>query len=221
VIAHVDAVLRAEGAWAVGRGRVPWAGLAAIVGAGGLAYGAAMGSFGLRAEQSLYSAVKVPLLLAVSTLVCLPSFYAMNAVLGLREDFAAACRGVFASQATVAAGLASLLPVTLTGYASSSDYRFAVVLNGACFLAAALAGQRTLGRHYAPLVRANPRHHVARAAWLALYVFVAIQLAWLLRPFVGDPALEPRFLREEAWSNAYVVVARTVWELVSRALGGG
>jgi hypothetical protein len=42
-----------------------------------------------------------------------------------------------------------------------------------------------------------------------LYVFVAIQGAWVLRPFVGAPGLEPSFLRAELWTNAYVVVART------------
>jgi hypothetical protein len=64
-------------------------------------------------------------------------------------------------------------------------------------------------------VRADARHHVTRLAWLVLYVFVAIQLAWLLRPFVGDPGLATRFLRQDAWSNAYVVVARTLWELLT------
>jgi hypothetical protein len=91
-----------------------------------------------------------------------------------------------------------------------------VLFNGAVFLVAALAGQVTLSRHYRPLIKANPRHRIARDAWLGLYMFVAIQMGWVLRPFVGDPALPTRFFREGAWSNAYVEVAELLWRAVRR-----
>lgn len=218
MVAGTDALLRGEGEYAAGQARLPWPGLAMFVVLGGAVYGACMGSFAMRPLQSFYSACKVPLLLGLTTAVCLPSFFVLNTILGLRSDFRAACRGVLASQATVAVGLASLAPVAMVGYASSSDYRLAIVLNGVCFLAAALAGQCTLARHYTPLLSAEPKHHAPRALWGVLYVFVAVQLAWVLRPFVGDPALAPHFFREEAWSNAYVVVTRTVVELLGSML---
>jgi hypothetical protein len=66
----------------------------------------------------------------------------------------------------------------------------------------------TLGRHYRGLVERNPRHRITRAAWLALYVFVAIQLAWVLRPFIGQRELEVTFLRSDALGNAYVEITR-------------
>jgi hypothetical protein len=215
VIASVDGLLRGEGRFAVGNGRVPLVEIAAVLAVCGFVYGAAMGSFSVRALQSLYSGIKVPILLCAATVICLPSFFAINAVLGLRDDFAAALRGVLAAQGTVAVCLAGLAPVTLLSYLSSSNYRFAIVVNGLYFLIAALAGQVTLQRHYRPLVARNPRHRLARAAWLALYVFVAIQLAWVLRPFVGAPTMATRFFREDAWSNAYVAVLQTVWELLA------
>ena len=52
--------------------------------------------------------------------------------------------------------------------------------------------------------------------WGLLYVFVAIQVAWVLRPFVGAPMLEPSFVRSNAWSNAYVVVVRDVLSIGRR-----
>ncbi|MEZ5979334.1 MAG: hypothetical protein R3F34_14090 [Planctomycetota bacterium] len=210
MITAVDGLLRGEGRFAVGGGRVPAARLAAILGACGFAYGLAMGAYAGRPEQSLYSGLKVPLLLAAATLVCVPSFYVLNALLGLRDDFAAALRGILAAQATVAVALAALLPLVLVAYASHVDYRSAVLANGAMFAFATLAGQRTLDRHYRPLVRADRRHALARRLWVLLYVFVAVQLAWVLRPFIGDPHREPSFLRDDAWSNAYVVVLRDV-----------
>lgn len=169
-----------------------------------------MGAFDVRALQAFYSGCKVPLLLACATLVCLPNFFVVNTFLGLREDFDAALRAILSAQATVAIALCAMAPLILTVYASSDNYRFAVFMNGVFFAIATLAGQRTLIRHYAPLVRANRRHRVCMLTWILLYVFVSIQLAWVLRPFIGDPGSPSTFLRADAWSNAYVVIVRDV-----------
>lgn len=210
MIAEVDGLLRAEGRYAIGRDKVPVKHLLLLLAAGSFLYGLAMGSFSLRHLQALYSGLKVPILLSFSTAVCLPSFFVLNTLLGLRDDFSAALRAVLAAQATVALALCALLPIILFVYASNGDYRFAVSANGVCFALATLAGQRTMNRHYAPLVRADARHRVGRRAWVVLYVFVAIQLAWVLRPFIGSPDLEVSFFREQAWSNAYVVIVRDI-----------
>ncbi|MEO0652351.1 MAG: hypothetical protein AAFZ65_16885 [Planctomycetota bacterium] len=210
MIAAADALLRGRGEFAVDAARVPLRALGLLALVFGFAYGAGMGAYSGRAAQAVYSGLKVPLLLGLSTLVCLPSFFVVNTILGLRDDFAAALRAVLCSQATVAVALGALLPITGLAYVSSANYRFAVLFNGVQFALAALAGQRTLGRHYRPLVARHQAHAHARRLWLALYIFVAIQLAWVLRPFVGAPGLRSTFLREDAWSNAYVVVLRDV-----------
>ncbi|MEM8711695.1 MAG: hypothetical protein AAGG01_12135 [Planctomycetota bacterium] len=75
-------------------------------------------------------------------------------------------------------------------------------MNGAAFLAATLAGQWVLSRHYRPLIERAPRHRICLVSWLLLYQFVSIQLAWSLRPFIGDPAVETTFFRIESWTNA-------------------
>lgn len=206
----VDDLLRAEGRFVVGRGRVPVAAFVAILIVCGFGYGAVMGAFAGRPLQCVYSGLKVPLLLACSTLVCLPSFFVLNTLLGLRDDFGAALRGILAAQATVAVVLAALAPVVVLAYASTDDYRQAILVNGVMFALATVGGQRTLDRHYRPLIARDRRHRLGRWMWMVLYVFVAIQLAWVLRPFVGSPGLDVAFFRAEAWSNAYVVVLRDV-----------
>jgi hypothetical protein len=215
-VSAIDDLLRARGRLAPDASDLPTPGTQAVIVAAGLLYGAVMGSYGLRAPQILYSALKVPLLLGVSALVCLPNLLAVNTVLGLRDDFRAVLRALVLSQGTVCLSLAALAPITAVAYLSLADYNNAVVFNGAMFLLAALAGQISLSRQYRPLIAANPRHRLGRNAWLALYVFVAIQMAWVLRPFVGNPDLPSHFFREGAWGNAYVEVAALVW----RALGG-
>jgi hypothetical protein len=44
-----------------------------------------------------------------------------------------------------------------------------------------------------------------------VYTAVAIQMAWLLRPFIGSPGRPVQFLRDNPWDNAYEYVARLVW----------
>ncbi|MCE9636997.1 MAG: hypothetical protein K8T90_14935 [Planctomycetes bacterium] len=211
----MDSLLRARGPYAAGSDVVPWARLALIVLAGGFVYGAAMGLFGVRGLQALYSAAKVPVLLGAATIVCLPNFYVVNTLLGLRDDFGAACRAIFAAQATMAVTLAAFAPITLLSYASSDDYDFAILFNGLAFAVGTGAAQFTMQRHYRELIARNPRHRIGRVAWGVLYVFVAIQLAWVLRPFIGSLRAPTQFFRKDAWSNAYVVVFEMLGEFVS------
>ena len=214
-LAEIDDLLRGQGRFGDRSGSIPWRPLVAVGLAGGLLYGAVMGSYGLQPRQALYSALKVPLLVGVSTVTCLPNLYTVNAALGLGPDFPLVMRAILMAQGTVAVVLAGLAPITAFFYFGIADYGAAVAINGLIFLVSALAGQVTLSRGYRSLVAANPRHRIGRAAWLTLYLFVGIQAAWLLRPFVGDPALSTRFFRSEAWGNAYVEVATLLWRVVS------
>jgi hypothetical protein len=192
--------------YAPGVGVVPWRSLSIVVVGCGFAYGAVMGGWGQRPLQSFYSGLKVPLLIAISTVVCLPNFFVINSLLGLRDDFSAACRGILVGQAVLATSLASLAPITAFLYVSGVRYSTAIVVNGVAFLVAAGAAQVAVAAHYRPLIARRPAHRTALGAWLALYLFVAIQCAWVLRPYVGAPSMRVVFFRPNAWSNAYLVV---------------
>lgn len=182
----------------------------------GLAYGVVMGSFGGREGQILYSAIKVPLLLAATLFLSLPSYFVLNTLLGLRSDFAIAWRAVIASQAGLTIILVSLAPITGFWYASSSEYRSAILFNAAMFAIASGGAQVILRRGYRPLIDRDPRHRWLLRVWVVLYAFVGIQMGWNLRPFVGAPNEPVRFFRAGAWENAYVIVARMIWEVIAR-----
>jgi hypothetical protein len=49
--------------------------------------------------------------------------------------------------------------------------------------------------------------------WLFTCSFIAVQMAWVLRPFIGSPSMTPQFFRQEAWSNAYIALARIIVNL--------
>ena len=182
----------------------------------GLAYGAVMGSFGGRAGQMAYSAVKVPLLLGATVLLTLPCFFMVNTLLGLRDDFATALRGVIASQAGLTILLVSLAPITLFWYASSGVYQQAILFNGVMFGIASLGAQVILRRAYRPLIARNPIHQRLLKIWLVLYAFVGIQMGWILRPFIGEPSEPTQFFRPGAWDNAYEIVAKMAWSVFTR-----
>lgn len=189
----------------------------------GLWYGAVMGSFsgilGDRIWQVAYSASKVPILFLVTFGVSLPSFFVMNTLFGVRTDFAEAVRALLSTQAALAVILAALSPFTALWYVSSADYTAATAFNGLMFAIATITAQSLLRHHYRPLIARNPRHRLLLRTWLLTYTFVGIQMAWVLRPFIGNPLTPVEFFREEAWGNAYVIVVQLVWGLIGQAFG--
>lgn len=183
-----------------------------------LIYGAMMGTFGgldgERALQVVYSAVKVPLLLLATVLLSLPSFFVLNTLFGLRDDFGDSLRAIAASQAGLAIVLLSCAPLTLFWYASSADYPSAILCNAAMFGVSSVSAQWLLRRSYRPLIARNRRHRLILRGWLLIYAFVGIQLGWTLRPFIGDPSRPVRFFRGGEFENAYVIVARMILEVL-------
>jgi hypothetical protein len=190
-----------------------WQVFAAIF-ASGIVYGGVMGSyagiFDGGALQVLYSALKVPLLLTATFALALPSFFVLNTLAGLRDDFADVLRSIVGAQAVLALILASLTPYTLLWYASTRDYAGAQVFSLAVFALASISGQSVLRHRYRALVTRNPRHAPMRRLWLVLYAFVGVQTAWVLRPFIGRPGQSTEFLRQDSWSNAYELVGEIV-----------
>lgn len=181
--------------------RVPWPRILALVVLAGVVHGAAMGSLGMRPRAMAYGAIKLPILMIGATLLCLPNLWVVCAVLGLRAEFAGTVRGILCAQATLAITAASLAPVVLFVGLCGASYPFALLTNAVVFALAALAGQRALRRHAAPLVERAPRVRVVLVAWFLLHAFTSTKLGWILRPFVGDPSLPAEFVRADRWSD--------------------
>jgi hypothetical protein len=220
-LSAVDDLLRGKGAPApsmAGASPMNLHRLAIILIVFGAIYGAAMGSFGSeagnRALQMLYSAVKMPILLLCTFALSLPSFFVVNTLFGLRDDFADAIRGLLSTQAALTVILASFAPFTLLVYISTDNYDFAVLFNALMFGIASIAAQLVLKRAYKPLIAKNAKHRTLLRAWMGIYAFIGIQMGWILRPFIGKGDLETHFFRDNAWGNAYIEVLRKVLELV-------
>ena len=222
VLHHADQILRGDASALPTPGdatrRLPR--LAMMVVIFGMFYGCVMGTFSAtspeRALQIVYGAIKVPLLLLVTFAIALPSFFVMNTLLGTRDDFAESIQALITTQAGLTIILASLAPFTGLWYCSFADYGLAILFNGFMFGIASVTAQVLLRRLYAPLIRRNARHRILLRCWLAIYVFVGIQMGWVLRPFVGSPETATSFFREGAFSNAYVFVFQLIWGKVTQ-----
>lgn len=212
LLRHADGVLRARA--------IPLGWLIVLIVVFSMTYGVVMGSYtvdgGLRAKQMLYSSLKMPLLLLVTFAISLPSFFVLNTLLGMRDDFGQAIRSIAATQAGLTIVLASLAPITAVWYASTAAYQPAILFNAAMFTVASVAAQVLLRRLYRPLIAKDARHKILLRCWLGIYAFVGIQMGWLLRPFIGNPAKPTTFFREGSWGNAYV----EVFNIVVKSLGG-
>ena len=221
ILLRADDVLRAR-PWVVqeGRGLHRLVHLGLLVVVFGVIYGAVMGSSGgvtgQRFWQVVFSAMKMPLLLAATFVVSMPSFFVMNTLAGVRSDFPQVVRALVATQAGLTIILASLAPITGLWYVSFSNYRAAILVNAVMFGVASFSAQQLLRRFYRPLVEHKDAHRWLRRAWLVIYAFVGTQMAWILRPFIGAPGTPTHFFRQEAWGNAYVKLAETIWQ----AFGG-
>jgi hypothetical protein len=203
-----------------GRGPLGTAiGLLVLIVVFGLAYGAVMGTYGGLARdrpwQVLFSSVKVPFLLVATFCLSLPSFFVLNTVLGLRGDFGRVVGALLSTQAALTLILCSLAPLTAFWYVSGSDYQPAILFNGLIFAVASFSAQLVLRREYAPLIARNPAHRGMLWGWIFIYVFVGIQMGWVLRPFVGNPDRAVQFFREDSWSNAYEVVIQMIWRTLN------
>jgi hypothetical protein len=208
-------VLRGETAARAPAARTTLPRLLAFVVGFGLFYGAVMGSFGAAGDrllQPIYSASKVPMLLLVTFALSLPSFWVLNALLGLAGDFAEVLRALIATQAVLTIVLASLAPLTVLWYASVTNYHAAILFNAAMFGVASFAAQWSLRRLYRRLIARNPLHRTMLRGWLIIYAFVGIQLGYVLRPFIGDPSQPVAFFRTDSWGNAYVFILDTLWK---------
>ena len=175
------------------------------------AYGATMAAFygfeGDRLRMVAYGCIKVPMLFLVTLALAVPFFYVVNLLAGVGDDFPRVRRALIDYQVTVALQLVALAPITMVVNFAEARYETAQVWSTLMFGVAAWNARRSLTLTYRDLEAAQPTHRWLRHGWFALYAFVGVQMAWTLRPFVGNPDLPAQFFRDTI-GNAYVNVAR-------------
>ena len=167
-------------------------------------YGECMGAPSLvnRADpqylQMLASGLKVPALFFLTVLVTFPSLYVFCALLGVPLRASDTVRVIVAALAIDIAVLASFALITLFFTFCTDSYLFMTLLNVAFFAVAGFFGLGFLVRILKRIESAREDQDSELPAnpgatrqvfflWLMLFGLVGMQMAWVLRPFIGNP----------------------------------
>jgi hypothetical protein len=197
------------------------------IGAG--CYGAVIGSW-RDALQALYTGIKLPLVILLTTLGNGLLNGMLAPLLGLNVSFRQSLLLVLISFAVTAVILASVSPIalfvvwntpSLSGgtQLTSLEYRF-LQLTLAFFIAAAgvIGNVRLL-----PLLRQFTKDSAAARrvlfAWLAMNLFLGSQVAWVLRPFIWDPAGSSQFIGRQYFKGSFFeTVFAALWKIIEALL---
>lgn len=177
----------------VERVRGSGAGLAFIVMAGSLCgyvlYGAAAGFF-QGGNQILVAALKAPIIIVLSLLLCLPSLFIFSAMAGARWTARTFLSLLAGFAGTLALLLLALLPVSWLFSASSRHLGSAVFLQFILWLTALGLTWRFLSQ----VLTAMEARKGALFLWLVLFCLVSLQVTTMLRPVLERKPGAPLFV---------------------------
>ena len=179
-------------------------------------YGFVMGIYN-SPLQAVSSMIKVPVLFYLSLLISYPALFVFNILLGSKLSLGQSLAMVFAAYALIACVLASFAPIALFFVLIGSSYPFLRLLHVAIFGIAALSGMAILNQGFVLACenRAIYPHQGIKVfhIWVIIFAFVGTQLAWNLRPYVGDKGRPFQILRKQE-SNFYAHIFHTVGEFI-------
>ncbi len=182
-----------------------------------LAYGFVMGSYhGL--AQALAAGVKVFVLFSLALVICFPAFFIIQYVLGSRLRLPQMISIVLSGFALMTAIMVSFVPIVIIFLLTGSNYYFLQLLHIAIFILSGLFGMLTIvdalkfscdKKGVYPQVGV-----VVFRFWVVILAFVGIQLAWNLRPFLGDRGQPFELFRhyEGNFYTALVYSVRQLWQ---------
>jgi hypothetical protein len=195
----------------------------AVLIAGTSLYGAAMGCW-RDPQQALYTSVKFPLIILLTTLGNALLNSMLAPLLGLNFSVRQSIQAMLMSFMIAAAILGSFSPVIFflvcnvppMSAGATGIYAFILLLNVVIIAFAGIAANLRLAQL---LQRLSGSAKVARhvlLAWLAGNLFLGSQLSWILRPFIGSPGMPVEFVRKNAFDgNFYESLFHTIKQLLN------
>ncbi len=210
----IESLTADEGAWTKHGHEALW-----IVLLSGL-YGIVMGSYN-GVMQAVSSGLKFPLLFVLSILICFPAFFILQQVLGSKLGLRQMLGIILAGFVMISLVLASFSPIVIFFMITGGNYSFLKLLHvGICALAGCIGMKTILDALQYACEKQDVYPKIGVTVfrfWLIILAFVGMQLAWNLRPFVGNRNLSFEWFRQRE-SNFYLAVGQAVVSLVPEAI---
>jgi len=178
-------------------------------------YGIVMGSYH-SFLQSMVAGLKVTFLFFSAILICFPSFYVIQQVLGSKMTLRQMVFIILSGFVLTAAIAISFAPIVILFQMTGGNYHFLQLLHVAIFIFSGIFGMRLMvealkfaceKKDIYPNIGVN----VFRI-WMIIFAFVGIQIAWNLRPFLCNKTEEFKLFRKYE-GNFYTAIIYSVQQL--------
>lgn len=180
-------------------------------------YGVVMGS-SHSVLQSVVSGVKVIVLFLCTLVICFPSFFVIQQVLGSKMNFSQMMIIVLSGFVLTASIALSFSPVVIFFQITGGNYHFLQLLHVVIFLFSGFFGMRLMVdalKFACDKKNIYPQIGVSVfRIWIIILAFVGIQLAWNLRPFVGNQNEDFKLFRKYE-GNFYTAITYSVKQLLA------
>jgi hypothetical protein len=178
-------------------------------------YGLVMGSYH-SFMQAIAAGVKVPLLFSLAIVICFPAFYIIQLILGSKLKFQQMVSIILSGFVLSTAIMLSFTPIVIFFLLTGSNYYFLQLLHISIFILSGFFGMRTIIEaleYSCEKKNIYPKIGVlVFRFWIVIILFVGIQLAWNLRPFLGDTG-KPFKLFREYEGNFYTALIYSISQL--------
>jgi hypothetical protein len=180
-------------------------------------YGIVMGSFH-SFYQAIAAGVKVAVMFDLAILICFPAFFIIQYVLGSKLGFGQMISIILSGFVLATSIMISFAPIVIFFLLTGSNYYFLELLHIAIFILSGLFGMKMVIdalKYSCEKQKIYPRIGVAVFRfWVVILAFVGIQLAWNLRPFLGDEG-QPFKLFRSYEGNFYAAIIYSFKQLAA------
>jgi hypothetical protein len=141
-------------------------------------------------SQAFCAALKVPMLFYLTLVTCLPTLHFIGLLLGSKVRFTQTTAVLLWGIAITSVLLGAFAPISLFFLVTGSTYNFLMIMHVLVFTFCGAAGLYSINSNFnhirekvSGMEESASRHLLS--IWMALYMFVGTQMAYVLAPFVG------------------------------------
>ena len=179
-------------------------------------YGIVMGSYH-SFLQSIVAGIKVTSLFLGAILICFPSFYVIQNVLGSRMALRQMIFIILSGFVLTSAIALSFAPIVVLFQVTGGNYHFLQLLHVGIFFFSGIFGMRLMIEALKFACEKKDIYpHIGVTVfriWIIILAFVGIQIAWNLRPFLCNKTEEFKLFRKYE-GNFYTAIIYSVQQLV-------